>query len=209
MVRSGFGGDHTFKAGAGLFRGRAAPKITGSNFVGSFVFPTNLPFDPANSFTYPSQFAIRLGNIYTFAEDHRWYTFVQDRWQIDRLTLNLGLRWDYQTLTPNTKLALGPRFGAAWDPTGTARTVIRGGFGKNYETENLILRTGLIEGDVAANSFVFQTNEDLSGLQGRIPAHPCLQPSMGRPGIAVIGPAVGDPSRRAGGRVRQHRAAPR
>jgi hypothetical protein len=189
MVRSGFGGDHTLKAGAGLFRGKADPKITGSNFVGSFVFPTNLPFDPANARTYPSQFSIRLGSIYTFADDHRWYSFVQDRWQLDRLTLNLGVRWDYQTLTPNTKTAFGPRFGVAWDPTGTARTVIRGGVGKNYETENLILKTGLIEGDVAANSFVFQTNEDLSGLQGRIPAHPCLQPSMGRPGIAVIGPA--------------------
>jgi hypothetical protein len=189
MVRSGLGGDHTFKAGTGYFRGKASPKITGANFVGSFLFPTNLPFDPANARTYPSQFSIRLGNIYTFAEDHRTYAFVQDRWQIDNLTLNLGLRWDYQTLTPNTKAALGPRLGVAWDPTGNARTVIRGGFGKNYETENLILKTGLIEGDVAAYSFVFQTDQDESGLAGRIPAHPCLQPSMGRPGIAVIGPA--------------------
>jgi hypothetical protein len=189
MVRSGLGGDHTFKAGAGYFKGKAAPKITGSNYVGSFVFPTNLPFDPANARTYPSQFSIRLGSIYTFAEDHRWNTFVQDRWQIDNLTLNLGLRWDYQTLTPNTKAAFGPRLGFAWDPVGDARTVIRGGFGKNYETENLILKTGLIEGDVAANSFVFQTDEDVSALEGRIPADVCLQPSIGRPGIAVIGPA--------------------
>ena len=189
MVQSGLGGDHTFKAGSGYFRGRAAPKITGANFVGSFLFPTNLPFDPANARTYPSQFSIRLGNIYTFAEDHRWYGFVQDRWQMDNLTLNVGLRWDYQTLTPNTKTAFGPRFGVAWDPRGNARTVIRGGLGKNYETENLILKTGLIEGDVAAYSFIFQTDQDESGLAGRIPANPCLQPSMGRPGIAVIGPA--------------------
>ena len=189
MVRSGLGGDHTFKAGTGYFRGQAAPKITGSNFVGSFLFPTNLPFDPTNARTYPSQFSIRLGSIYTFAEDHRWYGFVQDRWQMDNLTLNLGLRWDYQTLTPNTKAALGPRLGVAWDPRGNARTVIRGGFGKNYETENLILKTGLIEGAVAANSFIFQTDQDESGLAGRIPANPCLQPSMGRPGMAVIGPA--------------------
>src|SRR5688572_26248638 len=189
MIRSGFGGDHTFKAGAGYFRGSAAPKITGGNFVGSFVFPTNLPFDPANARTYPSQFSIRLGSIYTFAKDHRWYSFVQDRWQINNLTLNLGLRWDYQTLTPNTKDALGPRVGFAWDPAGNARTVIRGGFGKNYETENLILKTTLIEAAVVANSFIFQTDEDLAALQGRIPSNPCLQPSMGRPGIAVIGPA--------------------
>ena len=189
MVQSGLGGDHTFKAGTGYFRGKASPKITGSNYIGSFVFPTNLPFDPANARTYPSEFSIRLGSIYTFAEDHRWSAFVQDRWQIDNLTLNLGLRWDYQTLTPNTKAAFGPRLGFAWDPVGNARTVIRGGVGKNYETENLILKTGLIEGAVAANSFVFQTDEDVSALQGRIPADVCLQPSMGRPGIAVIGPA--------------------
>ena len=89
---------------------------------------------------------------------------------LDKLTLNLGLRWDYQTLTPNTKDALGPRVGFAWDPLGNARTVIRGGFGKNYETENLILGTTLIEAAVVANWYIFQTNEDLSGLQGRMPA---------------------------------------
>ena len=125
LVQSGLGGDHTFKAGAGYFLGQAAPKITGANYVGSFGFPSNRPFDPANALTYPSVFSIRLGSIYTFAEDHRWYGFVQDRWQIDRLTLNLGLRWDYQTLTPNTKSAFGPRVGVAWDPMGNARTVVR------------------------------------------------------------------------------------
>ena len=97
---------------------------------------------------------------------------------------------------------------------GNARTVIRGGFGKNYETENLILGTTLIEAAVVANSYIFQTDEDLSGLQGRIPSDPCLQPSMGRPGIAVIGPAcrarLAEIRRGvARGRIHQPRADPR
>ena len=50
-----------------------------------------------------------------------------------KLTLNLGLRYDYQTLTPNTKNAFAPRLGFAYDPTGAGRTVIRGGVGKFYE----------------------------------------------------------------------------
>ena len=127
---AGLGGDHTFKAGAGYFRGYAAPRSPAAISWGRSCSPRTGRSIRRMPSTYPSQFSIRLGSIYTFAEDHRWYGFVQDRWQIDKLTLNLGLRWDYQTLTPNTKAALGPRVGVAWDPMGNARTVIRGGFGR-------------------------------------------------------------------------------
>ena len=34
------------------------------------------------------------------------------------LTLNLGLRYDYQDMTPETKNAFAPRLGFAYDPTG-------------------------------------------------------------------------------------------
>lgn len=86
---------------------------------------------------------------------HRVGVFAQDDWQITRkLTLNLGLRWDYyagvafdqsysgtyrflQTVLPSyagkqaktRPTDFGPRIGFAYDPLGDGKTVIRGGYG--------------------------------------------------------------------------------
>lgn len=74
--------------------------------------------------------------------------FANDQWRIrPRLTLNLGLRLDRESLPgaqiPNSLLpqsasmpsdndAFGPRIGAAWDLTGNGTTVLRGGYGIYY-----------------------------------------------------------------------------
>ena len=58
--------------------------------------------------------------------------FVQDSIHLHRdFTLDLGLRYDRQTLTNATK-DFAPRVGFGWHPGGNARLSIRGGYGMYY-----------------------------------------------------------------------------
>jgi hypothetical protein len=74
--------------------------------------------------------------------------FAQDDWRIKpRLTLNLGLRWETEIMPspqipnstlpatsvfPSDRTDFGPRIGFAWDITGGAKNILRGGYGIFY-----------------------------------------------------------------------------
>jgi hypothetical protein len=191
-VRNAFtyaGNTHTVKVGGTWDHRSARPEYRGDGDNGIFTFQHNLPFNSADPRTYPSQFQILLGNIRFEQTDTFWNTYAQDRWRVNNnLTFDLGLRWDYQEQTPNHKDAFAPRLGFAYDPTGTGRTVIRGGAGKFYDYHFLGVAILLRRNGVFSQTFEFDTGEDLAADRGVIPtSHVCLQPALsGR--LAAISP---------------------
>ena len=122
-----------------------------ADFLSDFAIPTgtrNSPTSTAAPVRRYSSFNQAFGpSAFEFTTtDYNF--FVQDDIRIDpRLTLNLGLRYEYQQLPeaqianplfaqtsqfPSDKNNFGPRIGFAYDVTGDGKTSIRGGFGIYY-----------------------------------------------------------------------------
>jgi len=169
-------GKHAFKFGGeirddkvhqGTFRGgRGRPRFTGGQ---AFTIPN--PADPTNPFTstsledflagQPSTADVLAGNPTRNVTQWLYAGFVQDDWRITkRITLNLGLRYEYQGVPKEANNQFGnwepgvgleqvgvnigsiykgdhtnfsPRLGVAWDVTGKGTTVVRAGFSLIYD----------------------------------------------------------------------------
>jgi hypothetical protein len=97
---------------------------------------------------YAGNFTQGIGPIGLTMKTTDFNFFIQDDWRVTpRLTLNLGLRYEYQknpdAVAPNPALPqtankvddknnFGPRIGFAFDMTGDGKTSLRGGWGLYY-----------------------------------------------------------------------------
>jgi outer membrane receptor protein involved in Fe transport len=122
--------------------------------------------DPANGFTFAQPFEAQFGfgDPELVADNEQYGIYAQDTWLVNpRLTLSLGIRWDYESnqldtdyVTPANivaalrgkvddsyfstgsersqfKEAFQPRLGFSYDVRGDSKSVIFGGFGRYYD----------------------------------------------------------------------------
>ncbi|MEW5978304.1 MAG: TonB-dependent receptor [Acidobacteriota bacterium] len=143
-------GKHSLKFGADIRRNRSNRELR-RQFIMTFFSLSDLQ----NNQPFALQ---QLGYPMIGARNTNWNFYVQDDWKVSsRLTLNLGLRYEYnsvlnevnnrlsnfdivtQRLVPGTnplynpdRNNFAPRFGFSYDPFGKGKTVIRGGGGVFY-----------------------------------------------------------------------------
>jgi hypothetical protein len=164
-------GQHAWKFGVG---GQSLPirqSIRKAN--GTWTFNQDQPFNPADLASFVpipgsvTLFQAALFNVGLYAPNVLWDTYAEDEWKpLAGLTLNLGLRYEYQgkvfnqgrdlndkTIFPTTGTAtslaplvdfshrgdknnFGPRVGLAWDLRNDGKTVVRAGYGLYYNPMN-------------------------------------------------------------------------
>ena len=97
-------------------------------------FTENVPYKYAQTFGVAD---IRYGQ-------KEFSAFVQDDVRLTpRLTANLGLRYEYQSIT-DSHHNFGPRVGLAWDATGDGKTVVRVGGGIFFDQYYMYLNRRFI-----------------------------------------------------------------
>lgn len=163
-----FAGTHDVKFGGQyIYSTIELPDQTDMN--GRFAFPTDKAFNQGDPSTYPERLFIRVpapSNI--FMPAHVGVLFAQDKWQVQNVALNLGIRYDLEVnpidnafnpfFTPGAytidKNNLAPRVGVAWQPRGSEKTLVRGGYGIFYDKITLQTTTPFVSQGVYSSSFV-------------------------------------------------------
>ncbi len=154
-------GDHVVKSGAYVNANRYnVHKFQNDN--PEFDFTSSISPD----FSFPYQAFFGFGNPDISAHNNQYGVYVQDDWTVNsRLTVNIGLRWDYETdqlnnsyvtpanvvselsgkvppdyftdgsQRPNYKNEFQPRVGVAYDLSGKGTTILFGGYGRYFDRD--------------------------------------------------------------------------
>ena len=163
-------GRHNVKVGVDAIHSTSGGNGTesgGSFTLGQFTLlpGTTAPIadlTPADVQRYQQSF----GNATYQVQEWDVAAFAQDNFAIrSDLTLNLGLRYDRQTFTDDTKM-FSPRLGFAYDVKGDPRTVVRGSYGLYFAqvpTDRAAFWTingpqGIYTFSVAPGQYGFPTN---------------------------------------------------
>ncbi len=137
-------GEHVIKTGAQL-KVLRSDSFFDSNFRGTWTFPNTAAFLAGT----PSRYTANQGDSSLERPNETYGFFLQDDWRPQpSLTLNLGLRYDYESAKTQALVAvngepgpgisgdkdnISPRVGFAWSPRGDTRQVIYGGSGIYYD----------------------------------------------------------------------------
>jgi hypothetical protein len=135
-----------------------------------------------------------------------WALFIQDDWKIHpRLNINMGLRYDRQLFpaaqfvnpllpatagSPNDNNNFGPRVGFAWDALGTAKLVVRGGYGMYYaRIINSTIAAGLVNTGLATAQPSYRiTPSATNPIYPNILSNATIPASVGSPNVVFWDP---------------------
>jgi TonB dependent receptor/Carboxypeptidase regulatory-like domain len=137
-------GDHAVKAGAQVKILRS-DSFFDSNFRGTWTFANTAGFLAGT----PTRFTQNRGDSQLARPNELYGLFIQDDWRPLRdLTVNLGLRYDYESAKTQALVSVtgepgpgvsrdrnnvSPRLGFAWSPNGDTKQAIYGGTGLYYD----------------------------------------------------------------------------
>lgn len=190
-------GSHTFRGGFDLNKDDIFNFFPG-NFSGSYTFQSIASFQRGRPTAANEQYVQAFpgpGTSGPVTEPNLLETalFAQDEWQLrPNLTLNLGLRYDYQGIeqpkvrNPDAQLAaagidtskvpeddnnIAPRVGFAWTPSFSPRSVVRGGYGIFYgRTPAIMIGTAHSNNGINVQTITFTGN--------LVPTYPNPLPSI-------------------------------
>jgi hypothetical protein len=138
-LAAGPGGRHAIKTGLAVSFARFSD-ATLNNGTGTYTFGHDIPFDPANPLSYPTQFTQNVGNPGVVVQETIVSFFAQDEWQPrEGLSINFSARWDHTRWPgPSSRRDdVAPRLGVSIDPSKKGTTVFRAGAGRYYDESGL------------------------------------------------------------------------